>query len=47
MLVVMKNDATEAQVEAVIRQIEKMGFRGVPCRARRERRSASSATRDR
>ncbi len=30
MLVVMKNDATEAQVQAVIREIEGMGFRGVP-----------------
>ena len=30
MLVVMKNDATEAQVRAVIRQIESMGYRGVP-----------------
>ena len=30
MLVVMKNDATEAQVQAVIRQIQKMGYRGVP-----------------
>ena len=30
MLVVMKNDATEAQVSAVIKEIEKMGFRGVP-----------------
>ncbi len=30
MLVVMKNDATEAQVEAVIREIEKLGYRGVP-----------------
>ncbi len=30
MLVVMKNDATEEQVQAVIRQIEKMGYRGVP-----------------
>jgi 3-deoxy-7-phosphoheptulonate synthase len=30
MLVVMKNDATEGQVKAVIREIEKMGFRGVP-----------------
>jgi 3-deoxy-7-phosphoheptulonate synthase len=30
MLVVMKNDATETQVEAVIQQIQKMGFRGVP-----------------
>jgi 3-deoxy-7-phosphoheptulonate synthase len=30
MLVVMKNDATEAQVEAVIQQIQKMGYRGVP-----------------
>jgi len=30
MLVVMKNDATEEQVEAVIKEIEKMGYRGVP-----------------
>ena len=30
MLVVMKNDATEAQVQAVIREIESMGYRGVP-----------------
>ena len=30
MLVVMKNDATEMQVEAVIQQIQKMGLRGVP-----------------
>ena len=30
MLVVMKNDATEEQVRAVIREIEKMGYRGVP-----------------
>ena len=30
MLVVMKNDATEAQVQAVIREIESLGFRGVP-----------------
>jgi 3-deoxy-7-phosphoheptulonate synthase len=30
MLVVMKNDATEAQVQAVIQEIEKMGYRGVP-----------------
>jgi len=30
MLVVMKNDATEAQVETVIKEIEKMGYRGVP-----------------
>jgi 3-deoxy-7-phosphoheptulonate synthase len=30
MLVVMKNDATEAQVQAVIREIENMGYRGVP-----------------
>ena len=30
MLVVMKNDATEEQVDAVIKEIEKMGFRGVP-----------------
>ena len=30
MLVVMKNDATEAQVQAVIREIEKLGYRGIP-----------------
>ncbi|MFH1646938.1 MAG: 3-deoxy-7-phosphoheptulonate synthase [Chloroflexota bacterium] len=30
MLVVMKNDATEEQVSAVIREIERMGYRGVP-----------------
>jgi 3-deoxy-7-phosphoheptulonate synthase len=30
MLVVMKNDATEEQVQGVIAEIEKMGFRGVP-----------------
>jgi 3-deoxy-7-phosphoheptulonate synthase len=30
MLVVMKNDATEEQVDAVIREIQNMGFRGVP-----------------
>ncbi len=30
MLVVMKNDATEEQVQAVIREIENMGFRGIP-----------------
>jgi 3-deoxy-7-phosphoheptulonate synthase len=30
MLVIMKNDATEAQVQAVIQEIEKMGYRGVP-----------------
>ena len=30
MLVIMKNDATEEQVEAVVRQIESMGYRGVP-----------------
>ena len=30
MLVVMKNDATEEQVQNVIKEIEKMGFRGVP-----------------
>jgi len=30
MLVVMKNDASEAQVDAVIKEIEKMGYRGVP-----------------
>jgi 3-deoxy-7-phosphoheptulonate synthase len=30
MLVVMKNDATEEQVQAVIREIEKMGYRGAP-----------------
>jgi 3-deoxy-7-phosphoheptulonate synthase len=30
MLVVMKNDATEAQVQAIIHEIENMGYRGVP-----------------
>jgi 3-deoxy-7-phosphoheptulonate synthase len=30
MLVVMKNDATEEQVRAVIQEIETMGYRGVP-----------------
>jgi 3-deoxy-7-phosphoheptulonate synthase len=30
MLVVMKNDATEEQVQAVIKEIESMGYRGVP-----------------
>jgi 3-deoxy-7-phosphoheptulonate synthase len=30
MLVVMKNDATEAQVQSVIQEIEKLGYRGVP-----------------
>ena len=30
MLVVIKNDATEEQVQAVIEEIESMGFRGVP-----------------
>jgi 3-deoxy-7-phosphoheptulonate synthase len=30
MLVVMKNDATDEQVRAVIAEIEKMGFRGIP-----------------
>ena len=30
MLVVMKNDATEEQVQAVIKEIEDMGYRGVP-----------------
>jgi 3-deoxy-7-phosphoheptulonate synthase len=30
MLVVMRNDATEDQVEAVIREIKSMGYRGVP-----------------
>jgi 3-deoxy-7-phosphoheptulonate synthase len=30
MLIVMQNDATEEQVNAVIKEIEKMGLRGVP-----------------
>jgi 3-deoxy-7-phosphoheptulonate synthase len=30
MLIVMQNDATETQVSAVIKEIERMGFRGVP-----------------
>jgi 3-deoxy-7-phosphoheptulonate synthase len=29
MLVIMKNDATEAQVKAVIREIETLGYRGI------------------
>jgi len=30
MLVIMKYDATEAQIEAVIRHVESLGFRGIP-----------------
>ncbi|MFC1894229.1 3-deoxy-7-phosphoheptulonate synthase [Chloroflexota bacterium] len=30
MLVVMKNDATDMQVQAVIQEIESMGYRGIP-----------------
>jgi len=30
MLVVMKNDATDKQLQAVIEEIEKMGYRGIP-----------------
>ena len=30
MLVIMKNDASQGQVQAVIDQIEKLGFRGIP-----------------
>jgi 3-deoxy-7-phosphoheptulonate synthase len=30
MLVVMKNDATEEQVQTLIKEIERMGYRGVP-----------------
>ena len=30
MLVVMKNDATEEQVRAVIQEIERLGYRGIP-----------------
>ena len=30
MLVVMKNDATKAQVQAVVREIENLGYRGIP-----------------
>lgn len=30
MLIVMKNDATKKQVRAVIQEIEKMGYRGIP-----------------
>jgi len=30
MLVVMKNDATEEQVDAVIQEIQNMGYRGIP-----------------
>jgi len=30
MLVIMKNNATEAQIKAVTREIEKLGYRGIP-----------------
>jgi 3-deoxy-7-phosphoheptulonate synthase len=30
MLVIMKNDATEAQVNEVVREIENLGYRGIP-----------------
>ena len=30
MLVVMKNDATEVQIQAVIQEIESLGYRGIP-----------------
>jgi 3-deoxy-7-phosphoheptulonate synthase len=30
MLVIMKNDATEEQIQAVIRHIESLGYRGIP-----------------
>jgi 3-deoxy-7-phosphoheptulonate synthase len=30
MLVIMKNDATDSQVQEVIRQIENLGYRGIP-----------------
>ena len=30
MLIIMKNDATEEQVQTVVREIENMGYRGVP-----------------
>lgn len=30
MLVIMKNNATEAQVQAVVREIERMGYQGIP-----------------
>jgi acetolactate synthase regulatory subunit len=30
MLIVMKSDATDSQVEAVLRVIEQLGFRGHP-----------------
>jgi 3-deoxy-7-phosphoheptulonate synthase len=30
MLVIMKNDATEAQIQTVIRHIESLGYRGIP-----------------
>ena len=30
MLVVMKNDATDAQVSVVMEEIQRMGYRGVP-----------------
>jgi 3-deoxy-7-phosphoheptulonate synthase len=30
MLVIMKNDATETQIQSVIKQIESLGYRGIP-----------------
>ena len=30
MLVIMKNDASEEQIQAVIKHIESLGFRGIP-----------------
>ena len=30
MLVVMRNDATDSQIQGVVEEIERMGYRGVP-----------------
>ena len=30
MLVVMKNNSTEEQIQAVIHEIERLGYRGIP-----------------
>jgi len=43
MLVVMKNDATKEQVQVVIEEIEKMGFRASLCPAPKGPPSALSA----
>ena len=47
MLVIMKNDATESQVEAVVREIKRMGYRGIPIPGPCERLCASQGMRAR